>query len=157
MGEQVTFADLASLDASEHASLKALLEAPLEEGTIFETFELSLGPQRPSRGEGGAGSAAAAAPGTVRLVPAGPHKKVRHAVLMVFAHGACRRRQQSPVAVGAGIRWEGGSALLRQRGPRLHCLGRLTNTEPYLVIVMFVLLLFCFYSAQSVSNDDAFP
>ena len=78
LGLQITIRDLADLDPAEHASLGALLGAPLEEGTIFETFEMGGG----SGGGGGGGeiSEAAAAGGggggAVRLVPAGPYKKV---------------------------------------------------------------------------------
>jgi hypothetical protein len=88
MGDQVTFADLADLDESEHASLRALLDAPLEEGTIFETFELALGPHRPAAAGGGPGGG-----GTVRLVPAGPHKKVRAAW---GKHGGAAPKQRGP-------------------------------------------------------------
>lgn len=42
LGLPVTFDDLADLDLFEHSSLKALLESPLEEGTLFETFEMTL-------------------------------------------------------------------------------------------------------------------
>jgi hypothetical protein len=83
LGAQVTFADLADLDTAEHTSLRALLGAPLEEGTLFEAFELSFGGGGggggggAGRGEGDAGSGGAGGGGgVVRLVPAGPYLKV---------------------------------------------------------------------------------
>jgi hypothetical protein len=95
LGQQITFADLEALDEAEAASLRALMGTRLEEGTVFETFELSFGTS--SRDHGGSGSGGApddgrasnsgagigAAGGSVRLVPAGPHKRVRRACALV--------------------------------------------------------------------------
>jgi len=88
----VTFSDLLDLDESEHASLRALLDVTLEEGTLFETFELSVATAQPPEGRRASGEGATggggerggpafvgAGLGTVRLVPAGPHKRVTEA------------------------------------------------------------------------------
>jgi hypothetical protein len=109
LGERITFADLGDLDESEYASLRALLDTTLEEGTLFETFELAVagggdgqqhgGGQATAGEQQGAGAGAedgVARAGSVRLVPAGPHKKVRGGLLLYCCLSVSRPTKSKP-------------------------------------------------------------